>query len=270
MKEINYKNEFEEIANLFYKFDIDKVTDNKMKKLNAELKKKNDDYITEIKALKTKINQLESKTESPNFSYDNIYISLKKKFSFLNEKSLQTLSTGEYLYKNEKIDIDYTGIYIYYIKALEIEIREYISSNSKSTLGFLLENLEKFDSLSKFCQIIKKNKILEVRNKAVHSIPITKYECGKLRKILFEDKWLDNLVFILQEFKQKSKQKKIIKNKFSISCIEGYQKYLGKNYICYCTSENEYILSLRSLKFGHNDINGYIETIDNIEYLIAR
>ncbi|MHA4987907.1 hypothetical protein [Cetobacterium somerae] len=270
MKKINYKNEFEEIANLFYKFDIDKVTDNKIKKLNTELKKKNDDYIAEIKALKTKINQLESKTESTNFSYDSIYISLKKKFSFLNEKSLQTLSTGEYLYRNERIEMDYTGVYIYYIKALEIEIKEYISSNNKSTLGFLIENLEKFDSLAKFCQVIKKNRILEVRNKAVHSIPITKHECGKLRKILFEDKWLDNLVFILQEFKQKSKQKKIIKNEFSISCIEGYQKYLGKNYICYCTSENEYILSLRSLKFGHNDINGYIEIIDNIEYLIAR
>ena len=270
MKKINYKNEFEDIANLFYKFDIDKVTDNKIKKMNTELKKKNNDYITEIKALKTKINQLESKRESTNFNYDSIYISLKKKFSFLNEKSLQTLATGEYLYKNEKIDIDYSGVYMYYIKTLEIEIREYIGSNNKSTLGFLFENLEKFDSLAKFCQIIKKNKILEVRNKAVHSIPITKYECGKLRKILFEDKWLDNLVFILQELKQKSEQKKIIKNDFLISCIEGYQKYLGKNYICYCTSENEYVLSLKSLKFGHNDIRGYIESIDNIEYLIAK
>ena len=268
MKKAEYGKEFENIANMFYEFDIEKYEDNQMKQLNRDLENRNRELSLELKKITSELEKIKKgQLFAQKKSYVDIYGEVSRNYDFLTEKSRHSLATAEYLYLNERVNMDYTGIYISYLKIIEIELREKLDLRNKSTLGSVFDAIENIPELKTFARAVYNSRILETRNKAVHTTSINKNECGKLRKILIEDNWLDNLKFILEEIAPDKKEIKQVELDLLITNVDGYQRYLNKNHICYETQEGHYLLSQNGLELGCSQVRGYWVEIDGIEYI---
>lgn len=268
MKKAEYGKEFENIANLFYEFDLEKYEDNQLKQMNTELENRNRELSLELKKIRSELEKIKNgQLFSQKKSYGDIFDEVTRDYGFLTEKSRHSLATAEYLYLNERVNMDYTGVYISYLKIIEIELREKLDLRNKSTLGSVFEAIEKIPELKTFTRAVYNSRILETRNKAVHTTSINKNECGKLRKILIEDNWLDNLKFILEEIAPDKKEIKQVELDLLITNVDGYQRYMNKNHICYETQEGYYLLSQVGLELGYSKIRGHLVEINGIEYI---
>lgn len=238
----------EDIARMFMDFSVDNFHDKEMKKQisllkdeNEKLKKENKNFEKHMKVVEVQKKEKAFK----NVSYNDILAGIRKKYGFLAENSKNSIGTAEYLFLNEtNAGIDYTGSYINYIKALEIELRRVFGkSNEKLTFGNLMEKLRNNPSFKTFAERIENEKVGEVRNLAVHNRPISKHECGKIRKLLIEEGWLDRISFLVEESLKEIKDTNINYDVFIINKI-GMQFIKGKNYSHYHTDGDMDLVSL--------------------------
>lgn len=238
----------EDIARMFMDFSVDNFHDKETKKEfeklrdeNEKLKKENKNYEKNMKIV-----EVQKKEKSyKNVSYNDIYEVVKKKYGFLSENSKNAISSAEYLFQNETTStIDYSGSYINYVKALEIELRRVFGKmNEKLTFGNLMEKLKLNPTFKSFVEKIENERVGEVRNLAVHTRPISKHECGKIRKILMEEGWLDRISFLVEETLKEKQGSETAYDTFIINKV-GKQFYKGKNYTHYHTDGEMDILSL--------------------------
>ena len=237
----------EDIAKMFMDFSVDTLQDkeakkelNTLKDENERLKKENRNLSKHMKVVEI---QKKEKT-SKKVSYEEILISTRKKYEFLGESSKSAIASAEYIFLNESTTgFDYSGTYINYVKALEIELkRVFGKTNEKLTFGNLMEKLRKNPNFKGFVDRIEAEKVGEVRNSAVHTRPISKYECGKIRKIILEDGWLDRISFLVEESLKVKKDSYIEYDMFIIEKI-GKQFVNGKNYVHYHTDGDMDLLS---------------------------
>lgn len=190
-----------EIAKLFYEFSIDDLNNEQAKKTIYELEKNNEIYKTQIKLLKSELkNKKESNMNKKKFTFEEVELEIMKQFTELSSESLITLSSAEYLFKNETAGkLDYTGVYINYIKTMEIELRRvFYNVDDNVTLGKLITKLNQDPLFKTFAERLEKENVIGIRNKAVHSTPISKHQCGKIRQILLEDGWLKRILHLLK------------------------------------------------------------------------
>ena len=142
-KELN-KKEQKDLVNLFYDFNeisIDDITNEHIKKTNNEVTEKNKKLNGEIAKLKKDIEKMAKEIETlknmktaAGKNYNEVFQEISKRYSFLSSESQKILSTAEYQYLNEKDDMDYSGVYLSYIKVIELEL--------KKRLGFLVNSLD--------------------------------------------------------------------------------------------------------------------------------
>lgn len=262
-----YVKEFEEIANLFYDFDVDKAIDAHVKKENNLLLDKNRELSKEIKKLKSELERIKWNPNSKKFGFQGIKQEIETQYNFLSKSSIEALSSAEYTYLNEKENLDYTGIYTLYVKVIEIEIRKYIKSGGKNTFGNLVEMLKKEAAFKTFVQALEKEEIILTRNRGVHIYSISKNQCGKLRKLLLDDGWLNNLIYILEDY-MGEKVVNLVKKDIQIISYEGQEKYQNRLYHSYETIDGEYILSSKILKNGIQKIAGKTVQCYNLEYIL--
>lgn len=241
------KNDTEEIASMFMDFSIDKLHDKKVQEKinyleieNSKLKEENKKLGKYLK----KTSSLAKEKSYKNISYDEILKKIRKKYSFLGENSKVSLATAEYLFLNETISaIDYSSSYINYVKAFEIELRRVLKkSNEKLTFGSLMEKLKENTIFKSFVDKIESEKVAKIRNIAVHNKPINKNECGKLRKILIEDAWMDRISYLVEE-SLKEKKDSIVDFETYILGVEGREYINKQTYIHYNTDGDMDILS---------------------------
>lgn len=238
----------EDIARMFMDFSVDNFHDKETKKEfeklrdeNEKLKKENKNYEKHIKVV-----EIQKKEKSyKNVSYNDVFEGIKKKYGFLTENSKNAISSAEYLFQNETTaTVDYSGSYINYVKALEIELRRVFGkTNEKLTFGNLMEKLKLNPTFKSFVEKIENERVGEVRNLAVHTRPISKHECGKIRKILIEEGWLDRISFLVEETLKEKQGSEYSFDTFIINKM-GKQFYKGKNYNHYHTDGEMDILSL--------------------------
>jgi chaperonin cofactor prefoldin len=244
----------EDIAKMFMDFSVDNLKDKEVKKEietlrdeNQSLKKENKKLINNIKTVEIKVKDNSNK----KLPYDKIREDIYRKYSFLTDSSKIALLNAEYTFLNENSGgYDYSGAYVSYVKALEIELRRVFNfKKEKLTFGNLLEKLKKHPEFKTFVDIIEKEKVGEIRNFAVHTRPIAKFECGKIRKLLVEEKWLDRITFLVEEsFKEKLNSD--IDFDLYIFKKDGYQYYNNKSYNKYSTDGPMDLLALKG-DLGH-------------------
>lgn len=242
------KRDTEDIANMFMDFSVETYHDKEMKKQITLLKDENERLKKENKNLEKHMKVVEVHKKEriiKKVSYTEIFDNIKKKYSFLGESSKGAIATAEYLFVNETVNgLDYSGAYINYIKALEIELkRVFGKSNEKLTFGNLMEKLRKNPSFKSFVDRLEGEKVGEIRNFAVHSRPISKNECGKIRKLIIEDDWLNRISFLVEESLKVKKDTNVEYDTFIIERI-GKQFLNGKNYTHYHTDGDMDLLSL--------------------------
>jgi hypothetical protein len=263
----------EDIINHFAGFDLDnyhnQVAKEKIRLLTIELEKMK----IENKKLKTKIKYLEKQNniiphEKFKISFEQIQNDLRNLYPELSNEGLKTLATAEHLFKNEKSNLDYSNIYSSYIKMLEIEIKKSIPSKRQSTFGALLIELKKRNNFKTFIDVLDANKIIEIRNRGVHSRTINKTECGNLRKILLEEGWLRRVLHLLIEEALEKEEGKIMKIETLIVAKEHRIKIGKVFYNTYLTSNYEYLLSESPLAIGSYSGEGKIIEIDDLEYIL--
>ncbi|TDT72507.1 hypothetical protein EV215_0317 [Hypnocyclicus thermotrophus] len=251
-------NENTEIAKMFIDFNVDEI-------YNEESKKQLEKLQNEIQQLKKENRKLKKEKENigntnKKYGYDSIYNKLKSKYNFLLDRSIVSLATAEYLYKNETNNkMDYSIIYINYIKTLEIELkRVYQYNNTKLTFGNIINRLEKNPLFKTFVYAINKQKVVQTRNIAIHKRVISKMECGKIRKLLIEDDWLSRIAYLLNEV---DKENKMVKINMKIIEKKDIITINGKNYTHYITDGDIDIISLKT------NLNGkLVGTGEIIEY----
>ena len=238
----------EDIARMFMDFSVDDFQNKEVNKEMTLLKDENDRLKKENKNLQKhmKIVEVQKKEKAyKNISYNDIIENIKRKYGFLAENSKISLASAEYLFLNETLSaIDYTGSYINYVKALEIELRRVFGkSNEKLTFGNLMEQLKNTPTFKSFVEKIDNERVGEIRNNAVHNKAISKNECGKIRKLLIEEGWMDRISFLVEESLKEKKDSLIEYDTFIINKT-GKQFIKGKNYNHYHTDGEMDILSL--------------------------
>lgn len=238
----------EDIARMFMDFSVDDFQNKEVNKEITLLKDENERLKKENKNLQKhmKVVEVQKKEKAyKNISYNDIIDNIRRKYGFLAENSKISLASAEYLFLNEtSIAIDYTGSYINYVKALEIELRRVFGrSNEKLTFGNLMEQLKNNPTFKSFVERIDNDKVGEVRNNAVHNKAVSKNECGKIRKLLMEDGWMDRISFLVEESLKEKKDSLIEYDTFIINKT-GKQFIKGKNYNHYHTDGEMDILSL--------------------------
>ena len=230
------KKDVDDIGRMFLTFDSEEFCDNEMKKTVNKLKEENKSLVIENKKLiKIKENN-EELIRSKSFkktTYKDIIEKLRGKYGSLSENSITAVATAEYLYINETDTmIDYTGVYVNYVKALEIELkRVFRIEREKTNFGDLIKKLSEDSLFRTFVQKLEHEKVLMTRNKAVHQRPISKVECGKIRKLLIEDNWLDRISFLVEESLKERNNKElffegVIGDKIGFLNIDGI-KYIS-------------------------------------------
>ena len=144
MKNRKMKSDGEEFAKYFYSFDLDKYEDREAQRIIAELREENKKLKKELKESSRKVNTSSNSGHShKNHIYTKIYERIKRDYDFLSMSNITTLATAEYFYLNETEKIDYTGIYISYVKVFELELQKVLKkSGHKNTLGTLMRELK--------------------------------------------------------------------------------------------------------------------------------
>ena len=192
----------DEIIEMFYGFDVTEYEDRKARECIEQLTEKN-------KLLKQNLTILERKLSNINYtinhskkiSYSEMKDRLYNSFDFLQKNSLASLITAEYIFLNETDkDMDYTGVYLGYVKSFEIELRKRIEKKGQSlTLGGLILRLKNHPELRTFIDALDRVKVVSNRNKAVHNHQLSKIECGRLRDVLITNGWLDRICYVLDD-----------------------------------------------------------------------
>lgn len=199
-------------------------------------------------------------------SLDNIRNEFESRFICLNKEALKSLVTAEYQYNKENEYIDYSGVFLCYIKGFEIEIRSRLKRKNKMTLKELISNLNKIPELITFVKALNKINIIEIRNKGVHNSITTKVQCGILRKLLLEDRWLDRTIQILNDVENEGFVS--IDREVYIEEIEDDEWYEGKFYRCGRTADGLYILSKSILGIGNYKVQGQLINNYGINYIL--
>lgn len=266
MKNYMSKKDLNEMANLFMNWNLDDCVNDSIKDKNIELSKYNDELKIENKRLIAEINRLKNKLEKKETPYDEIRRNIEKNYTYISSEGIKTLSTAEYLYENERGNLDYASIYLQYVKVIEMELKDRLGIGDRYTFGNLLNKLESYDVFRTFIKRIKEERILEVRNRAAHLSPITRNECGKIRKLLLEDRWLNNLLMMFDGM-EITKNEEVEIDSYIYKTI-GYERYNGVLYNCY-EGEVGYILSDKRMSENRVVGKGKIVYIKGIEYILV-
>jgi hypothetical protein len=262
-----HKNDFEDIISHFYEFDFEEIENKEVKKKIDKLTRENQDLKKLVKTLKKQVvGESKIKNLTRRYSYEEISERISSEFTALSPESTRSLATAEYLYLNEKEPLDYSGIFMTFVKVFEGELKRVLkSSDKKATLGLFMKRLKEIKELRTFVSSLEKINIIEVRNKAVHMLPISKGECGKLREILLEERWLHRMCHILNEISSETTK---IEFEAMIEKYEGKEKIGNKLYNCYTTNLGEYVLSERYLHEGKIKIQGITMEHIGITYIM--
>ena len=188
--------EFNEEVYRFFNEGID-VENEEIKKLRKELELAqaiNRELRGKIDKLKGENKNLKENSPNKKYLLNNIRERIEKEYDFLSEDGREILISTEYLYLNENEDIDYSGIYIGYIKLLEIELKGKVSVKENITFGSLIEKIEQVRVFNSLIQELGKNRVIDNRNRGAHNGIIKKIECGRVRKVLIEEGWLRRVV----------------------------------------------------------------------------
>ena len=188
--------EFNEEVYRFFNEGID-VENEEIKKLRKELELAqaiNRELRGKIDKLKGENKNLKENPRNKKYLLNNIRERIEKEYDFLSEDGREILISTEYLYLNENEDIDYSGIYIGYIKLLEIELKGKVSVKENITFGSLIEKIEQVRVFNSLIQELGKNRVIDNRNRGAHNGIIKKIECGRVRKVLIEEGWLRRVV----------------------------------------------------------------------------
>lgn len=193
--------EFNEEVYRFFNEGID-VENEEIKKLREELELAqaiNRELRGKIDKLKGENKNLKENPRNKKYLLNNIRERIEKEYDFLSEDGREILISTEYLYLNENEDIDYSGIYIGYIKLLEIELKGKVSVKENITFGSLIEKIEQVRVFNSLIQELGKNRVIDNRNRGAHNGIIKKIECGRIRKVLIEEGWLRRVVEYFQD-----------------------------------------------------------------------
>lgn len=193
--------EFNEEVYRFFNEGID-VENEEIKKLRKELELAqaiNRELRGKIDKLKGENKNLKENPRNKKYLLNNIRERIEKEYDFLSEDGREILISTEYLYLNENEDIDYSGIYIGYIKLLEIELKGKVSVKENITFGSLIEKIEQVRVFNSLVQELGKNRVIDNRNRGAHNGIIKKIECGRIRKVLIEEGWLRRVVEYFQD-----------------------------------------------------------------------
>ena len=193
-------NKFNEEMYGFFSSYID-VENEETKRLCKELeimKMKNESLKIEVMKLKRENKNLKENPKNKKYSIKKLRNKIEEEYDFLSKESKESLISAEYIFLNENEDIDYSGVYINYIKPLEIELRGKLSIKENLTFGNLMEKIEQIRIFNGLIQELGKNRVIDNRNRGAHSGVIKKIECGRLRKVLIEEGWLRRVVEFFQ------------------------------------------------------------------------
>ena len=191
---------------------------------------------------------------------------LKNEFDFLPEDAFQALVTAEYQFRNEREDIDYTGIYVEYIKAIELFLGEYFKEENL-TFGKMVVRLAKKEGCETLARRMQEEGITGKRNRGVHKARMYKNECGKLRQLIFQERWLERIAMAFGTAKSNDYQEKMVTVNSFIIKTDGYEQYGDKLYRCYSTG-NSWILSDKNIELGRINTLGKKVLLDGVEYII--
>lgn len=193
-------NKFNEEMYGFFSSYID-VENEETKRLCKELeimKMRNESLKIEVMKLKRENKNLKENPKNKKYSIEKLRNKIEEEYDFLSKESKESLISAEYIFLNENEDIDYSGVYINYIKPLEIELRGKLSIKENLTFGNLMEKIEQIRVFNGLIQELGKNRVIDNRNRGAHSGVIKKIECGRLRKVLIEEGWLRRVVEFFQ------------------------------------------------------------------------
>ena len=262
------RNDFDDIISHFYEVDLEKIENKEIKLKIDKLTRENQDLKKMVKTLKKQLEgEKKIKKLTRRYSYEEVSEKISTQFTSLSPESTRSLATAEYLYLNEKESLDYSGIFMTFVKVFEGELKRTLKfSDKKATLGMFMKRLKEIKELRTFVSSLEKINIIGVRNKAVHMLPISKGECGKLREILLEERWLHRMCHILDDFYSDTKK---IELEAIVEKYEGKEKIGSKLYNCYATNIGEYLLSERYLHEGKIKIYGITIEHIGITYIIV-
>lgn len=268
MKSKKQRSQGEEFAKYFYTFDIDEYENKEVQRVVADLKEENKRLKKELKVSHKKINTaLNLDNSHKNYLYADVYERIEKDYDFLSPPNITTLATAEYFYLNETERIDYTGIYISYVKVFELELEKALKKpRYKTTLGRLMCDLKNRREFKTFIEALERMNVVKVRNKAVHRSPISKGECGKLRQLLLEDRWLDRICYLLEE--ADSSPMDYVEERIFVEDYEGRERVDNQTYNCYLTDQDYYLLTKKNIKRGYLRVWGDVINCSGINYLI--
>ena len=159
----------------------------------------NRDLRGKIAKLEGENKNLKENPRNKKYLLNNIRERIENEYDFLSKEGREILISTEYLYLNENEDIDYSGVYIGYIKLLEIELKGKVSVKENITFGSLIEKIEQVRVFNSLVQELGKNRVIDNRNRGAHNGIIKKIECGRIRKVLIEEGWLRRVVEYFQD-----------------------------------------------------------------------
>lgn len=264
----------DDISKMFLGFDYDEFCDKETKKIVENLKEENKRLNKENKRLHKITDSQKSNAKEKilkKVSYDEVHKSIKERFSFLTDNSIIAISSAEYLYLNEThFQIDYSGAYVNYIKALEIELRRvYEMKHEKVTFGSLMKKLGQNSIFKTFVSKVEREGLVQVRNLAIHKRAVSKQECGKVRKLLLDDGWLDRISFLVQEtFKDTTSREMFFQGR--INERVGTLFLNNTNYNRYTTDQNIDILSTKRNLSGYIKKKGIAKLHNGEEFFIFK
>jgi len=268
VKEKKVDREGVEFAKMFYSFDLDNYEGEEVKRVIEDLRNENKRLKKELKISSKKI-----AGNTTNFSchgkytYTDIYDQVKEKYDFLNNSNVTTLSTAEYLYLNESEKLDYTGVYISYVKVFELELQKVMKkSKEKTTLGILMRELKNRREFKTFIEALEKLSVVNIRNRAVHQRPISKSECGKIRKLLLEEGWLARICYLTED--ENCRSDGFVEDEVFVEDFEGRERLNNQTYNCYLIDKEYYLLTKKSIKTGYLKVRGELVNYSGISYLI--
>lgn len=198
---INFNvNEFnKEIFEVFGGYvDVENEEIRRLRKELELLKIINSDLKSEVTKLRGENKSLKVNPKNKRYSIEIIKENIEKEYDFLSEESKESLVSAEYFFLNENEDIDYSGVYIGYIKLLEIELRKNLNIKENITFGSLMEKVEQVRVFNGLIKELGKNRVIDNRNRGAHNGIIKKIECGRVRKVLLEEGWLRRIVDYFQ------------------------------------------------------------------------
>lgn len=200
MKNFNVKDFNREVYEMFGGgVDVESEEINKLQKELELFRVMNRDLRLKLAKLEGENKSLKENPKNKKYPLNMIRKRVENEYDFLSEESRECLISSEYIYLNETEDMDYSGVYIGYIKLLEIELKGRVSVKENITFGSLIEKIEKTRVFNGLIQELGKNRVIENRNRGAHHGVIKKAECGRIRKVLLEEGWLARVVEYFQE-----------------------------------------------------------------------